>query len=234
MEVGIFTFLSGAGFRFLCGGFHNNVGKKRRAAFVSVKWVTVKDQSMETAQLGIVERMKKTAREMGFSEAEVIPVSQLVFVPEYRKYCEENACGNYGSNYACPPYCGTVENMRDRVREYDQALVVRTNYVVKNAMDGNEIKPLKREHNQRTRRLVEKIRGQQVTDRGVAILAGPCDICGVCKICRGEPCPMEQERFSCLSAYCIDVCELSKAAGMEISWDMDKVHLYSVYLFHFR
>ena len=46
------------------------------------------------------------AAEFGFSAAE-IPVSEIPVNPEFLKYCEENRCGNYGANYACPPDCGT-------------------------------------------------------------------------------------------------------------------------------
>ena len=45
----------------------------------------------------------KTALEMGFSDAAVTDTTMLVFVPEYRQFCEDNLCGNYDLNPACPP-----------------------------------------------------------------------------------------------------------------------------------
>lgn len=47
--------------------------------------------------------MIETAKELGFSGAAVIDTAQLVFMPEYRVFCEENLCGNYNLNPACPP-----------------------------------------------------------------------------------------------------------------------------------
>ena len=35
------------------------------------------------------------AKALGFSDAAVISTDQLVFVPEYRVFCEDNLCGNY-------------------------------------------------------------------------------------------------------------------------------------------
>ena len=43
------------------------------------------------------------AKALGFSDAAVISTDQLVFVPEYRVFCEDNLCGNYDKNPACPP-----------------------------------------------------------------------------------------------------------------------------------
>ena len=48
------------------------------------------------------------AKALGFSDAAVISTDQLVFVPEYRVFCEDNLCGNYDKNPACPPQSGTV------------------------------------------------------------------------------------------------------------------------------
>ena len=54
-------------------------------------------------------QMKELARSEGFDNAEFLGTNQLQFDPTLRRYCEENACGNYGNNYACPPSCGTPE-----------------------------------------------------------------------------------------------------------------------------
>ena len=48
------------------------------------------------------------AKALGFSDAAVISTDQLVFVPEYRVFCEDNLCGNYDKNPACPPQSGTI------------------------------------------------------------------------------------------------------------------------------
>ena len=57
------------------------------------------------------DRVLALARKAGF-QAAVIDVSQIVFDAGFRKYCEENLCGQYNVNYSCPPQCGTPEEMR--------------------------------------------------------------------------------------------------------------------------
>lgn len=60
------------------------------------------------------------AKALGFSDAAVISTDQLVFVPEYRVFCEDNLCGNYDKNPACPPQSGTVEEMKEHALKYEK------------------------------------------------------------------------------------------------------------------
>ena len=93
------------------------------------------------------------ALEIGFADAATIQTDELVFVPAFRALCEENQCGKYGVNYACPPACGTVEEMKERVLRYRQALVMQTMWDIEDPLDSAQIKPAKAQHNQMTRRL---------------------------------------------------------------------------------
>lgn len=170
------------------------------------------------------------AAEYGFLNS-VIETSEIICNPEYRKYCEDNLCGNYNKNYACPPYCGTTQEMEDRIREYKKALVLQTKYKVKDALDPVVTKELKKEHNKKTRELLKLYQKETGQDCRV-IMAGPCSLCGRCKMQENQPCPMQQDRFSCLSAYCIDVVKLAKAATLEISWDLDQASFFSIILYN--
>ena len=68
----------------------------------------------------------KEAKKLGFSDAALMDTKDLVFVPEYRMYCEQNACGCYNVNPACPPESGTVEEMKQRALKYEKTLVLQT------------------------------------------------------------------------------------------------------------
>ena len=52
----------------------------------------------------------QAAKNLGFSDAAIMNTKDLVFKPEYRKFCEENQCGNYNLNPACPPESGSGRN----------------------------------------------------------------------------------------------------------------------------
>ena len=64
------------------------------------------------------------AKDFGFTDAALLPVADLVVVPAYRCFCEENLCGNYDVLPVCPPMSGTVEEMTANMRRYQTALVL--------------------------------------------------------------------------------------------------------------
>lgn len=150
------------------------------------------------------------AEKEGFANAAFVDTEAITFLPGFRPLCAENTCGKYGVNYACPPNCGTVEEMAERIRSHRRALVLQTMWDIQDPMDAEETKPAKRKHNRMTIRLVEQL--------GLPVLmvgAGGCDLCSPCAITEGKPCRFPDRKFSCMSAYCIFVQELSERCGME-------------------
>ena len=67
----------------------------------------------------------KEAKELGFSNAAIMDTQKLIFKPEYRRFCEENQCGCYNVNPACPPESGTVEAMKQRALTMKKLLFCR-------------------------------------------------------------------------------------------------------------
>ena len=150
----------------------------------------------------------KEAKELGFSNAAIMDTKDLVFKPEYRVFCEENQCGNYDLNPACPPESGTVEEMKAHAQSYEKALVLQT--MQDYSMD---FKKAKVAHNKLTEALAEKMKEDGKTDL-LLMTAGP------------------YKHNSCMSAYCVDAQMMADAVGMACWVDDDKVRYFSQILFH--
>jgi len=149
------------------------------------------------------------ALDQGFSSAAVLPVDQLVYVPAYRSYCEENLCGNYDRLPVCPPQCGTNEDMRARMLAYSQALVLQTE-IIPEKWENQYYLAGKRAHNE----LMEKL------------LAG-LD-CPDCLVMSAGP----WKNHSCMSAYSIDAEKMAASCGMTC-WAKDgKLRFFSTLLFN--
>lgn len=148
------------------------------------------------------------AKALGFSDAVVISTDQLVFVPEYRVFCEDNLCGNYDKNPACPPQSGTVEEMKEHALKYEKTLILQT------MQDGlMDYKKAKLTHNKLTEQLAEKMKEEGITDL-LIMSAGP------------------YKHNSCMSAYCVDAQKMADAAGM-LCWTSDgMIRYFSQVLFH--
>ena len=170
-----------------------------------------------------------TALNMGFANAALMNTEELVFIPAFRPLCEENLCGKYGVNYACPPDCGTVEEMRQRVLHWRRALVMQTMWDIEDPLDNEQVKPAKARHNRLTRQLIDRA-GQP----GMMIGASGCSLCSPCAITEGQPCRFPDLRYSCMSAYCIFVEEMAKSCGMEYDCGPGVTAFFSMYCFDAR
>lgn len=145
---------------------------------------------------------------LGFSEAAIMDTKNLVMVPEYRGFCEDNLCGNYDKNPACPPKCGTVDEMKTKVLKYEKTLVLQT--MQEQSMDP---KKAKLHQNKLTEQLAEKMKAEGKTDL-LIMTAGP------------------YKHHSCMSAYCVDAQKMADAVGM-LCWTNDGiVRYFSQILFH--
>lgn len=175
-----------------------------------------------------VNELLSAARAAGF-DAAVIGTGEIVFDPGFRVYCAENRCGQYGANWSCPPDCGEFETMREALLAFDHALVVHTVWSIDGYQDYEAIRAVKRRHNQAMLDLCARLRSG-----GTACRMGGASHCTLCEPCArtlGEPCRDEENRFSCLSAYCIHVAKLAEAAGIDFFWSEQKMNLYGLIAF---
>lgn len=175
------------------------------------------------------EKMKELALEDGFTYAAWMDVKDLQFDGSMRRYCEENLCGNYGKNYACPPDCGTTEEMERKIRGYKRALVLETVQQLENLMDSEAIKAARAYHNQISGNFIRKIQTEQIG--GMAVMAGPCSACKVCAKAEGKPCRFPEQVASCLSAYCIMAEKMANHCGLPYWCGENKVGFFSIFLY---
>ena len=152
------------------------------------------------------------AKNLGFTDAAVMDVAELVVVPEYRRFCEQNLCGNYGVLPACPPMSGTVEEMTRTMRQYARALVLTMVITPVCCTDTAEQKAAKRRQNLLTEQLMAQMRADGLTNL-LMMGAGPW------------------KHASCMSVYCVDAQKMADAVHMKC-WENDgKIRYFSLILF---
>ena len=152
------------------------------------------------------------AKDFGFTDAALLPVADLVVVPAYRCFCEENLCGTYDVLPVCPPMSGTVEEMTANMRRYQTALVLTIETTPNCYTDKAEQKAAKRAQNILTEQLMDQMRADGQTDL-LMMGAGPW------------------KTASCMSAYCVDAQKMADAVHMKC-WENDgKIRYFSLILF---
>ena len=173
------------------------------------------------------KELTELARQAGFSAA-VISADRVPVDGKFRAFCEENRCGQYNANYACPPDCGSVEEMFRKIRSAEKALVLMTQWPIDGYQDTAAIRNGKRSHNRAMLRLNAEL-GKR-NDAGRCAGGSCCDLCDPCERRSGRPCPHPDLRFSCMSAYCVNVAELAEKCGLEFAWDRKKLYVFSMIL----
>ena len=170
----------------------------------------------------------KLAEEMGFTAA-YIDTADVVQDPSFRKFCEDNLCGKYNANYSCPPDCGTVEEVQQRLKAGKRALVLQSIWDIGSYDNKDEIQKSKKTHNAAILRFTETLR--QAGHKGFCLGYGGCPLCDPCKRVNNEPCAHPEQKISCMSAYCIDVAKLAEKCNLEFAWVSEKLYLFGMFVF---
>ena len=170
----------------------------------------------------------KLAEEAGFLAA-VLSAKEIPVDASFRKFCEDNLCGKYNANYSCPPDCGSPEEMKQKILQYQKAVVLQTVWNISDYSDIPAIKHAKGEHNAAELRLVRCMR--EDGHGGIIVGASGCALCSPCAIQNGEPCRFPELQYSCMSAYCIFVRKLAESCGMDYDCGEGELALFGMYAF---
>lgn len=169
------------------------------------------------------------AMEEGFHSAVIVDTKDIVFDASFRRYCEDNYCGQYGVNYSCPPDCGTTDAMKQKILAHKKAIVLQTIWDIPDYTDKEMIRKTKGSHNASTIRLAQKARAEGCD--GFMVGASGCSLCTPCALRSGAPCRFPDLQYSCMSAYCIFVKELADHCGMQYFCGEGKVAFFGMYVF---
>ena len=152
------------------------------------------------------------AKDFGFTDAALLPVADLVVVPAYRCFCEENLCGNYDVLPVCPPMSGTVEEMTANMRRFGTALILMIETTPADLWDTAEQKAAKRRQNLLTEQLMAAMRADGMTEL-LMMGVGPW------------------KGASCMSAYCVDAQKMADAVHMTCWANDGRTRYFSLILF---
>jgi len=156
---------------------------------------------------------KKICSLAGVNTAEA-RVSDLVFDKGFRKLCEDNACGNFGKNYTCPPLCGKIDDMMAQVQAYDRILVYQNIFPLEDSYDYEGMMEGKEKHSEVSEEITDFILKKKY-DNVMHLGAGGCTLCEVCGAQRGVPCIFPKRALVSLEACGIAVSNLAQSAGMK-------------------
>ena len=153
----------------------------------------------------------KLARDVGFEDACELNMESLQPRREIREMCAADRCHIYGTRWACPPGCGTLEHCRERIKAYENGILVQTVGTLTDDFDAGGIAEAHKKHDARFRLLTRQVRSQ--LPDCLPLSAGTCTRCEVCTY-PNRPCRYPGKMLSSMEAYGLLVSEVCTKSGM--------------------
>lgn len=156
------------------------------------------------------EKIIKLAQSEVF-EAAILKTSELEFDFSFRKYCEENLCGNFGQSPYCPPLCPSAQELKDEVLKHKKVLVLKSNHTIPDLADIKAVKAAQKEHNAAALRLLGNLP----------------DFSGALALCSSTDIEIPPNiTAACLSAYCVNVSKMVESCNMSYAYKDNALSLF--------
>ena len=184
--------------------------------------------SMENKEL--FELLISDVLSLGATRAAVIDVDAVETDAAFREMCERNACGVYGKCWTCPPDCGEIGELMEKIRGYDHVLVYQTVGELEDSYDFEGMQAAKKQHYQLSAAL-RNVFAKQGVPTALHLGCGGCGVCEVCAKRSGEACRFPHLALPSLEAYGVNVSKLAATASMKYINGKDTVTYFGAVLF---
>ena len=166
------------------------------------------------------DKLFKLAEECGFNSYGKLDVSTLEFLPEVRDMCTVNTCGMYNKSWACPPACGTLEEMRERVKKYTRGIIVQTVGQLEDSLDWEGIQETVEKQSVNFQKMLKTLKEEYPNLMSMG--AGTCTYCKNCTY-PDEPCRFPDKLVSSMEACGLVVSDVCTANGVPYNHGKDTI-----------
>lgn len=163
-----------------------------------------------------------TPRFSGYSIREVpLPEYEPDTVERCLGLCRQNACGKYGTNWACPP--GFDEHMDSLSERYSSAILVSRTLEC-DPRDAGKVEEFNETVKSALREMVSLLRSAGIDCRGFA--DGGCGLCQTCAY--PEPCVRPDDILPSVSGLGVDMGRYLESVGEDFAFRDDAVTFYGI------
>jgi predicted metal-binding protein len=177
------------------------------------------------------DKVKAALAELGVTRCGAVSVSEIVFSEAFRAACESNQCGQYGTNWSCPPGVGEPAALIERARRFASGVVIQTVWPIEDMFDFDGMMAGGQKHNALFRRVVSQVVPLLPAGEKLTLSAGACTMCDTCTYPAGEPCRLPEKAIASLESYGIDVARLIESSGLSYNNGPNTVSYVGLLLF---
>lgn len=166
--------------------------------------------------------MLNLARQLGIDAC--VELDARLLVPEWRirELCVQNKCGNYGSNYMCPPHIGSLKEIKARLEKFHRAVLIQYSQPADTKNDIAGVTRIKLDLHNKILTLEDQFRSQGIKEVW-GLIGGSCALCEVCKARDASPCSYPDRARTSLESLGVDVVALLDRSGLDSQFHPDKV-----------
>ena len=174
------------------------------------------------------ETLFRNARRAGITEIGEVDIDELRHEEWVRTLCEENACHNYNTTWACPPAVGTLEECRDRCRAYEHMLLFCKVYRLRESYDLEGMYDSMHLFRRTVDRFDEFV--GSLLKHHLFLANGGCDTCKTCSW-PDRPCRFPDRLHHSIEGYGFNIMRMAEAAGMEYNHGYNTITLFGALLY---
>ncbi|MEG2929382.1 MAG: DUF2284 domain-containing protein [Oscillospiraceae bacterium] len=173
--------------------------------------------------------IKNQILNLGADNVANIKVSEIVFDTMFRKICESNQCGYFGTSWSCPPLAGKAEDLVLEAKTYTDAIVFNKVYTIEDSFDIEGMKEADTYFKDLTV-AVKKILLEYNLYNTLVLGTGSCHHCNRCAAKDNKHCYFPEKQLHSMDAYCIYVSKLAESAQLKYINGKNTVTYFSVVL----
>lgn len=158
-----------------------------------------------------MEELLALGRLYGFEHVGELNLTALEFDPRVREMCAADRCHLYGKCWTCPPHCGTLEEIEEKVRRYSRGILVQSTGRMEDDFDYEAIEATLRRQQRQFHNLTSVIRRSH--PGCLPMTSGGCSICRVCT-CPQEPCRFPEKAMPSMEACGLLVSKVCLDSGL--------------------
>ena len=143
---------------------------------------------------------------LGFSKAVPLDIRTLQPRQDVRDMCAADKCGAYGKNWTCPPYCGTLNECRDKLQQYSHGILLQTIGITEKAIDTKAYRRTEAKHLEQFHALSEPLR--KIYPDALCLGSGGCRVCSHCAF--PESCRFPEKAYSSMEGYGLFVTQVCR------------------------
>ena len=173
-------------------------------------------------------RLAAIAESCGFTHSAPLDISTLEFLQDVRDMCSTDKCRRYDKSWACPPACGSLDEMTARVRDFSYGFLVQTVGELEDSYDWEGIQDAAKRQAASFGRMWDELDGEYASI--FAMGTGGCSKCEKCTY-PDAPCRYPERMAPSMEACGLYVSKVCTDNNLAYNYGSGKIAYTACFLF---